>query len=214
MKPESKLMLRGLLLILPAFFFLVWGLIEIFSATGGSIDLLLVIPIVVFLIVFIILGVIILVGIILKRRHVLYKENYKCKECGAAINLEEEYCAQCGAKNTAKYEALEKLEDMERKIEKVKTKRSEERKSSKWPKTRQAKKLQEIDDELLFNRERDLRAKKAKLIIGSTREGKLEWVRTQYIDLKRTIQDIADDLGESMMTVRKYLNEIENQKNE
>ena len=83
--------------------------------------------------------------------------------------------------------------------------------SSKWPKTRQAKKLQEIDDELLFNRERDLRAKKAKLIIGSTREGKLEWIKTQYYDLNRTIQDIANDLGESMMTVRKYLNEIENQ---
>jgi len=209
MKPEYKLMLRGLLVMLPAFFFLVWGLSDILSVTGGSIDLLILIPVIMFSVVFIILGVIIVVGIILKRRHVLYKEKYRCKECGAVINLEEKYCAECGAENTIRYEALEKLEDMERKIEDVKGKRSEKRESSKWPKTRRTEKLQEIDDEMLYNREREVRIKKTKLIIGSTREGKLEWIKTQYYDLNRTIQDIADDLGESMMTVRKFLNEIE-----
>jgi len=60
-------------------------------------------------------------------------------------------------------------------------------------------------------RDVELREKKMKLIIGSTPEGKLEWIKTQYFDLHRNIQDIADDLGESMMTVKKYLNEIENQ---
>jgi len=39
----------------------------------------------------------------------------------------------------------------------------------------------------------------------------LEWIKTQYYDLNRTIQDIADDFGESMITIRKYLDEIENQ---
>ena len=63
-----------------------------------------------------------------------------------------------------------------------------------------------------FNEEKDLRVNKTKLI--SIREGKLEWIKRQYYDLNRTIQDIADDLRVSMMTVRKHLNEIENQKNE
>jgi len=65
------------------------------------------------------------------------------------------------------------------------------------------------EERMPFKEKRELRVKKTKLI--STHEEKLEWVRTQHIDLKRTIQDIADDLGESMMTVRKFLNEIENQ---
>ena len=210
MKPESKLMVRDLLILIPAFFFLVWGLTDILSLTGGTTDLLFIIVIIVFAVLFLIFGVIIVVGIILKRRHVLYKEDYKCKECGAAIKLEEENCTECGAKNTAKYEALEKLEDIERKIEKVKAQRAEERKSSKRLKTKQSKRLQEIDDDILANRERKMRVKQTKLIIGGSHDSKLEWIKRQSFDLNRTIQDIANDLGESMIAVRKYLDEIAN----
>ena len=64
---------------------------------------------------------------------------------------------------------------------------------------------------MLFNEERDLRVKKTKLIIGGSHEGKLDWIKAQHYDLKRTIQEIADDLGESMIAIGKYLDEIENQ---
>ena len=207
MKPESKLILRGIPFLILGFLFLVWGLYDILSLTGGTLDLLSTIIIIVFAVMLLILGVIIIVGLILRQRHVLYKKDYKCRECGAAINLEEEYCAECGAKNVAKYEALEKLEEYERKIEKVKAKRAK----AKPPKTRRNKKLEEIEDEMLANREREMRVKKTKLIIGGSHEGKLEWIKTQYYDLNRSIQDIADDLNESMMTIRKYLDEIDNQ---
>jgi response regulator of citrate/malate metabolism len=102
------------------------------------------------------------------------------------------------------------LEDIERKIEKVKAQRAEERKSSKRLKTKQSKRLQEIDDDILANREREMRVKQTKLIIGGSHDSKLEWIKIQSFDLNRTIQDIANDLGESMIAVRKYLDEIAN----
>jgi hypothetical protein len=70
----------------------------------------------------------------------------------------------------------------------------------------------ESEERMPFIEKRELRVKKKKLL--STREGKLEWIKTQYYDLNRTIQDIAEDLSESMVTVRKFLDEIKNQKNE
>ena len=39
---------------------------------------------------------------------------------------------------------------------------------------------------------------------------KIEWVRVQFYELNRSIQDIAMDLGESTEAVRSYLNEIVN----
>jgi len=67
----------------------------------------------------------------------------------------------------------------------------------KW--SRRPEKLQEI-----------ARLKEMQLYKGNTHEEKLEWIKTQYYDLGRTIQDIANDLDESMITVRKNLDEIEN----
>ncbi len=58
---------------------------------------------------------------------------------------------------------------------------------------------------------RKLELREKKLTTGDTHLGKLRWIKTQYYDLNRTIQDIADDLGVSMMRVRKHLDEIENQ---
>ena len=206
MKPEFKLILKGLLFLAAGLFFLVWGLDDILYLTGGSIELLTIILVIAFLIFFLIMGTLFAVSIIQKRKHVLYKKIYNCRACGAVIKLEEAICVKCGAENTIRYEALDKLEDLERKI---KVKRSENLKSSKGIITRRARKLQELDDELLSNKARKVRLKKTQLIIGNTHEGKLEWIKTQYYDLGRTIQDIANDLGESMITVRKNLDEIE-----
>jgi len=96
-------------------------------------------------------------------------------------------------------------------LEEYQAKISEKRMKSKRRKTRREKKLQEIEDERLFNKSREIRVMKTKLITGNTREGIREWIKTQHYDLKRTIHDIADDLGMSIFTVKNLLREIEDQ---
>ena len=211
MKREFKALLSGLLLLLLSLIFIIWGLSDILSVTGGPIELLIIIPLIVGGIIFLIFGVLFVVLFIGIRRNVLHKRIYNCRECGAVIQLEAELCANCGAKNVIKDEAFEKLEKLETKIEKFKAKRSEMLQSSKRALTARDKRYLESEERMLLNEERELRMMKTKLIIGSTREGKLEWIKTQHYDLNRSIQDIADDLGDSMIAVRKYLDEIENQ---
>lgn len=211
MKPEFKLMMRGFLLLLVSLFFIVWGLMDILSVTGGSTELLIIVPVIVTIIYFVVIGVLVVVSVVLKRRNILYKKVHNCTACGAVIKLEEKFCVKCGAENVIRYEALEKLEDLERQIEEVKANRAEKLKPWKRGRTRGGKRLQEINDEILYNKSIEVRLKKTKLITGNSHEGRLEWIKTQYYDLNRSIQDVADDLGESMITVRKYLDEIENQ---
>ena len=210
-KREFKALLSGLLLLPLGLIFTVWGLIDILSVTGGPIELLIIIPVIVVGIILLIFGVLFVVLFIGVRRNVLHKRIYNCRECGVVIKLEAEFCANCGAKNVIKDEAFEKLEKLETKIEKFRTKRSEMLQSSKRALTARDKRYLESEERMLFNEERELRVMKTKLIIGSTREGKLEWIKTQHYHLNRSIQDVADDLGESMIAVRKYLDEIENQ---
>jgi len=206
MKPEYKTFLIGILFLLVSLFFIAWGLLDILSVIGGTIELLIVILTIVTIIYFLIFGIVGVAVIISRRRNILYKKIINCTACGALIKMEEKICAKCGAENTIRSEALDKLEDLERKIE---VKRSENLKSSKMLKTRRSEKLQDLNDELLSSKARKVSLKKTQLIIGNTHEGKLEWIKTQYYDLGRTIQDIADDLDESMITVRKNLDEIE-----
>lgn len=208
MKREYKVFLTGILFLPVSLFFLEWGLIDILSVTGGPIELLIVVPVIVTFIYLLIFGVIVVAEIISRQRNILYKKIIKCTVCGALIKLEEEICTKCGAENIIRSEALEKLDNLERKIE---IKRSENLRTAKSTKTRRTAKLQEMDDELLSDNARKVRMKKTQLIIGTSHEGKLEWIKTQYYDLGRTIQDIADDLDESMITVRKNLDEIKSQ---
>ena len=211
MKREVKSLLTGLLMLPLSLIFLVWGLIDILSVTGGPLELLIVMPIIVFGIILLILGILFVVIFIGVRRNVLHKKVYNCVKCGVVIKLEVEFCANCGANNVFKDEALEKLEKLETKIAKFKAKRSERLQSSKRSLTSRDKRALESEERMLFNEERDLRVKKTKLIIGGSQEGKLDWIKAQHYDLKRTIQEIADDLGESMIAIGKYLDEIENQ---
>ncbi len=208
MKREYKVFLTGILFLPVSLFFFEWGLIDILSVTGGPIELLIVVPVIVTFIYLLIFGVIVVAEIISRQRNILYKKIIKCTVCGALIKLEEEICTKCGAENIIRSEALEKLDNLERKIE---IKRSENLRTAKSTKTRRTAKLQEMDDELLSDNARKVRMKKTQLIIGTSHEGKLEWIKTQYYDLGRTIQDIADDLDESMITVRKNLDEIKSQ---
>jgi len=133
----------------------------------------------------------------------------KCKACGVVIKLEEKFCYNCGVENVLR---IKKILELESKVIRV-----DKRRDKNWgggtPDRRTISRDRGIEamDRNLAIRSRKLRMKKTKLITGSTHKGVLEWIKTQYFDLHRTIQDIADDLGESMMTVRKFLNEIENQ---
>lgn len=211
MKPEIKAAVMGILTLPLALIFIVWGLMDILSVTGGSTELLIIVPVIVSIIFFSVIAVLVVVSIVLKRRDILYKKVHNCRACGAAIKLEDKICKECGEENVIRYEALEKLEDSERKIEEYQAKISEKRMKSKRRKTRREKKLQEIEDERLFNKSREIRVMKTKLITGNTREGIREWIKTQHYDLKRNIHDIADDLGMSIFTVKNLLREIEDQ---
>ncbi len=160
---------------------------------------------------FVLIGILVIVSVILKRRNILYKKVHNCRICGAAIKLEDKICKECGEENAIRYEALEKLEDSERKIIEYQAKRSEKLANSKRGPNRRERKLQEMEDQRLSNKSREIRVMKTKLITGNTRDGIIEWIKTQHYDLKRNIQEIAEDSGESMLSVRKYLDEIENQ---
>jgi len=211
MKPEIKAAVMGILTLPLALIFIVWGLMDILSVTGGSTELLIIVPVIVTIIFFSVIAVLVVVSIVLKRRDILYKKVHNCRACGAAIKLEEKLCNECGEENAIRYEALKKLEDSERKIEEYQAKRSEKLMNSKRGPNRRERKLQEMEDERLSNKSREIRVMKTKLITGNTREGIMEWIKTQHYDLKRSIQEIAEDLGESMFTVKNFLREIEDQ---
>ena len=133
---------------------------------------------------------------------------YKCKACGAENKLEEKSCRTCGAENVLRLEKIAKLESRWKRIEKRRDKSVEivtERK------TMLGTRSSENRDIILAQKSRKLRLELSKLETEGTHEGKLRLVKRQYYELNMTIQDIADDLGVSMMTVRKHLNEIEKQ---
>jgi len=209
MKPEIKAAIMGILALPLALIFIVWGLMDILSVTGGSTEILIIVPVIVTIIYITVIGVLVVVSIVLKRRDILYKKVHHCSVCGAVIKLEDTICNECGEENAIRYEALKKLEDSEKKIEEALA-RNEEKRSKKRT-TRRENKLEEMGHEMVLNKLTKIRVMKTKLITGDTREGKLEWIKAQYYDLKRTLIEIAGDLGESMIDVRNYLDEIENQ---
>jgi hypothetical protein len=133
----------------------------------------------------------------------------KCKACEVIIKLEEKFCRNCGAENVLR---IKKILELESRVIKV-----DKRREKNWGGgTHDRRGLQrdretESLDLALVRKSRKLRMNKTKLITGNTHKGILEWVKTQHYDLNRTIQDIAEDFGESMITIRNYLNEIEKQ---
>jgi len=135
--------------------------------------------------------------------------DHKCIACLAVIKLEEKFCRNCGAENVLR---IIKIANLESKVARVDKKREKV-----WGggtpdrRTIRLDRRKEGRDQILAIKSRELKMKKTKLKTGNTHKGKLEWIKTQYYDLNRTIQDIADDFGESMITIRKYLDEIENQ---
>ena len=143
-------------------------------------------------------------------------DTYYCYMCGAEIKSEGKYCTNCGAENELRLKKIKKLENLEKSPSSYLSTPaflsldtpSYLSKSRKREFKRYQASTEKMRDRQSLERDR-LRTTKTKLIIGNTREGKLKWVKKQHFDLKRSIQDIANDLGESMISVKKYLDEIE-----
>ena len=135
---------------------------------------------------------------------------YKCRVCGAENKLEDKFCPNCGAENVHRVKKIAKLESKQKRNEKRKERTNRASKRKNINRDRQA----ELVDKILTRRNRTLRLKQSKLETGNTHEGKLRWIKTQRYDLERSIQEIADDLCESIIAVANYIDEIENQKNE
>jgi len=60
----------------------------------------------------------------------------------------------------------------------------------------------------IFSFYRRLKEKKEK-IKEKKEEFDLKWLKHQYYDLGRSIQEIADELNESLITIRKWLDNID-----
>jgi len=138
-------------------------------------------------------------------------ETYYCYMCGAEIKSEDKYCTKCGADNELRLKKIKKLETVEKRATTSLSSpaiRSGTSRKSRAKRVRAAEEKMQVREFQIRDR---IRRARTKLIIGNTHEGKLNWVKKQHFDLKRTIQDIANDLGESMITVKEYLNEIEKQ---
>lgn len=134
----------------------------------------------------------------------------KCRACGATIKLESKNCVNCGAENAARLERIATLESKRKKTDKRQAKilgHASKRKNMRGDR------VAEFWDKTLTRRERRLRMEQAKLEMGGTHEGKLRWIKEQIKDLKRPIQEVADDLGVSMIAIGKYIDEIEKQEN-
>jgi len=169
------------------------------------------VPVIVIITFVLVIAVLVVVSLFIKRRKIFNRKNHKCRVCGASIKLEDKICTECSEENAIRNEALNKLEDSEKKIEEDLA-RTEEKRSKKRS-TRRGNKLEEMGYDMLRNELRKIRVKKMKIITGNTHEGKLEWIKTQHYDLKRSIREIAEDLIETSLAVSKYLDEIENQIN-
>jgi MFS family permease len=62
-----------------------------------------------------------------------------------------------------------------------------------------------------YRRHRE-KSEKAKIVSKKRDEFNLEWFNHQYYDLGRSIQDIANELNESVITIRKWLDDNESKK--
>ena len=130
-------------------------------------------------------------------------KSYKCEGCGAINNIEVKFCSNCGAENVARLELIAKLEARTRKTERDTGRARHARKSG----SMRMDMARELAAGGLARKARRLKLEKARLVTGGTHEGKLRWIKEQ-LDLNKTVTEIAEELGESMFKVAKYVDEI------
>lgn len=131
------------------------------------------------------------------------KKTFFCGECGSAIKLLDKTCKKCGFQNKVRIMAIQELESREINIKHDLDRLVREMKS-KWL-IAQSVQLKEMEIDLLMEAARKIKLRRVQLEIGSIPEDRIRWVKSQYHEKNRTIQEIADDLGETMIIVRKYV---------
>ena len=131
--------------------------------------------------------------------------HYRCRDCGNENNTLVKFCSYCGAENELRTEELAKLE-AKRKDAELKRALLGVHELEKKPDMHS-----EILESKLTRQAKKLRMEETKLKIGKSHEDLLLWIKEQFYGLERSIQDIAEDLGESIIRVAKYIDEIDEQ---
>jgi predicted RNA-binding Zn-ribbon protein involved in translation (DUF1610 family) len=203
MTVEAKFLVKGAALSIGGFFLLMWGVSDLVFLFDAPISLIFIIPAVISVIFFCLM---VLLYMRAKKKSAIFDEKtiHYCGMCGAQIKLSEVKCGNCGADNMRRKEALDKLANLEMSNTESRLKIQEKAQSKKW-RTPASKKQDRRFLELLDKQTIKIKETRMKILIGSTLEAKKKWVETQYRELGRSFREIADELGESMITVKQYL---------
>ena len=207
MESRYKLPLKvwiAVIFISIAFFFIIMYLVWIgVSLTDAPTNLIFIIPSIVSIGIF---SIFVVAAIYVRIKYAIFIKTHYCVECGATIKLEEKKCSNCGADDIKRKEALEKLEEKEKSIEE-KRKRNLMKIREKSSEKKWRTKEQDEDKYLYYGEQmREAKAMKMAISIGGTLEDKKKWVEAQYREGK-SFREIAEELGEDMITVRHYLDE-------
>jgi len=212
MKLEHKIALEGTLIIVVSIVVMIWPVSDLVILFNAPRVLIFIIPTIIAVIVLINF---IILRIRMKRKNSIFNKKtiYYYTECGSTIKLEEKLCSNCGVENIKRKEALIQLEELEKNIEnnKATLKKSQSNKRIiPWH-----KRVEEDIIELSDSHARKVKLRKMEILIGSTLEDKIKWVKTQYHDLNRSIQDIAKELDMYEGVVRHYIKmDLQNDKRE
>jgi hypothetical protein len=175
METAGKYILRGLLVLVLAVIFLIWGISDILSVTNDPTIITIIILIIISIVVIITIYFFVKVGRESKELFFLNEKKwvYDCPECGAVIKLEYKVCGKCGTENTRRKTALEKIETLEPTIEVKKAELLEKLQSSIEKTSSRARKEKELagDQMQRLNREASkIKSIKEKLLAGNTTE--------------------------------------------
>ncbi|MFX1378009.1 MAG: hypothetical protein ACFFA4_02860 [Promethearchaeota archaeon] len=220
MKPSKKFIQYGNSLILVGTFFMLWWLIDLLSAESNIriaiiIILYIILPLIITAIIYDYMGI---VKAVRKKNELdflnLKNQIYNCEMCGKSITLEVKTCNECGAENIIRREFLEEIRTQEEFIEDTRKKILGKNKSAKKKKSTKEKYQKGLEDIILSNlkqKTKRLALVKISILIGNSHNEKLSWVRTQYYEKKRSINEIADELGEDIFIIEDYLGELKKQ---
>lgn len=203
MESKFSYFLKGTLFCVVGILIMMWGMSDLVILFDAPKSLIFIIPAIIAVIVLVIM-VIIIIRVTKKEAIFSNKTKHYCAECGSPIRLEEKVCSKCGAENVKRKEALELLEEREKSIATTKAKILEKSQSKKY-RTPRNRKFDERQIELLNSQAKRIKLKKTDLIVGTALEDKIKWAKTQYHEKNRSIQDIANELGVSMINVRAYI---------
>jgi len=180
MEPSGKLFLKGTLTLLLGIVFLLWGYSDILSLTNDpTIALIIILSIMIPLVIIVIVFVIMITVKVTCEKHKLFFLNeknwiYNCVECGAPLRLEEKACSKCGVENAKRKDALERLEIWEQSIEKERAKILKKHESSKRRGSDQDRSMLFMEKLKLDQQITEAKLMRKRLLIGNTRDEKLE----------------------------------------